>query len=867
MSFVTDDYKKAKKGNRAAFNNWIEPQLPTFGRLAFQLGVPLKELPNFQLLCLQQFQKELYQMDENQATVRLYQLMVERLSLHKTQVANREEPDVLGFEEDIELHKELQNLVTDQRIAIVFTYFHTNSFPTTSILIPKTEKEIEELITAGMQTLQEKLNLDHLQLKQRFSMLDKSYQRFTPPVPLAQESDNSTIEVASEKSKPNPVSQPVRKKTSFMLGAAFLFLATVVGVSFAMNEQPIDSGKSTEQQQPETITDEKLAEWREQYEDIKKTSPGRLGISAEQYEKLDYVERADEEMELVFSKEKVNSLKNNPLEMEATVNRLFRKIETPQGMVEALSRHSMLAAETEEFLIDYSVKTDELRGYVDELLIKYQSELKGIVVMEQLSSEKLIAQSHNYPEEVHLVAKALAEYNLMIIPHPNKERFRAIRSVNPLYGQNLINSDPYAFQYLSWLAGDPYMDDSGFLWSLEQVTEQLLAMEQALLEEGIDSSLFDAVDVTYQQMFWQLVKGSENTMIFDDNGTVKLEYRDAWNRIASSNPMAYIILPILKEMEASNWTASKSYDELEFHHLSDAVDMEKSGELANKLPNGNLAIEDELVDMKEFNYSRIKDLYNSFKTSYDLQLLAGVPPLDVLFMYHYANLIKDPKTQWYLLADSPFKPTLETYVQEWQPIPELTEKARWVELSAESFRQRIKEKVYIYPQVNMDEFEERMDLLLVTEKDQIWQIDYRHFEDYDLLDTNQQFVQRVENLYQAFAVDHEQKHLENAKPGEIAGVFFKAVEQQDIPTVKQLMLGLDMGDEEFVTFFEMHNLRPFSELAQLTFKTHFAPFVSSGHDGSIEIKYELNSHEGLFQQHFFMEKTKKGWRMANMNNY
>ncbi|EGA91136.1 hypothetical protein GPDM_01575 [Planococcus donghaensis MPA1U2] len=867
MSSAIDDYKKAQNGDDLAFNNWIEHKLPSFGRLAFQLGVSVSELPTFQRLCLLEFQKQLYQIEQNKAEVRLHQLMVEQLYQQKARAGNKEEPNVLGFTEDMELHRELQNLEIDQRIAIVFLYFHTASLSTTSGFIEKTEHQIEELVIAGMQILQEKLNLDQLQLKQRLSMLEKSYQRFTPPVPLAQENDNSTIEVALEKSKSSPISQPVRKKTSFILGAAFLFLATVVGVSFAMNEQPIDSGKSTEQQQPETITDEKLAEWREQYEDIKKTSPGRLGISAEQYEKLDYVERADEEMELVFSKEKVNSLKNNPLEMEATVNRLLRKIETPQGMVEALSRHSMLAAETEEFLIDYSVKTDELRRYVDELLIKYQSELKGIVVMEQLSSEKLMAQSHNYPEEVHLVAKALAEYNLMIIPHPNKERFRAIRSVNPLYGQNLINSDPYAFQYLSWLAGDPYMDDSGFLWSLEQVTEQLLSMEQALLEEGIDSSLFDAVDVAYQQVFWQLVKGSENTMIFDENGTVKLEYRDAWNRIASSNPMAYIILPILKEMEASNWTASKSYDELEFHHLSDAVDMEKSGELANKLPNGNLAIEDELVDMKDFNYSRIKDLYNSFKTSYDLQLLAGVPPLDVLFMYHYANHIKDPKTQWYLIADSPFKPTLETYVQEWQPIPELTEKARWVELSAESFKQRIKEKVYIYPQVNMDEFEERMDLLLVTEKDRIWQIDYRHFENYDLLDANQQFVQRVENLYQAFAIDYEQKHLENAKPGEIAGVFFKAVEHQDIPTVKQLMPGLDMTDEELLSYFEMYNLRPLSELAQLTFKTHFAPFVSTGHEGSVEIEYEMNTHEGLFQQHFFMEKTNKGWRMTAMNNY
>ncbi|EMF46640.1 hypothetical protein B481_1785 [Planococcus halocryophilus Or1] len=378
--------------------------------------------------------------------------------------------------------------------------------------------------------------------------------------------------------------------------------------------------------------------------------------------------------------------------MEATVNRLFRQIETPQGMVESLSRHSMLAAETEEFLINYSVKTDELRSYVDKLLMKYQQELKSTHVMGQLSPEKLMAQSDNYPEELQLVVEALPEYNLFVISHINEERFRTIRDINQLHMQQPIVGNPIASPFLSWLSGDPYMDDSGFLWPLENITQQLLSMEQALLEEGIDSSLFDAVDVAYQQMFWQLVKGSENTVIFDENGTVKVEYRDAWNRIASSNPMAYIMLPILEEMEASGWTASNSYEDLEFHHLSEAVDMEKSGELSNKLPNGNLAIEDELVDMKDFNYSRIKDLYNSFKTSYDLQLLAGVPPLDVLFMYHYANHIEDPKTQWYLLADSPFKPTLKTYLQEWQQIPELTEKARWVELSAESFKQRIKKK-------------------------------------------------------------------------------------------------------------------------------------------------------------------------------
>ncbi|MGB6408752.1 MAG: hypothetical protein WBF39_14830, partial [Planococcus donghaensis] len=277
MSSTTDDYLKAQNGDKTAFNNWIEHKLPSFGRLAFQLGVSVSELPTFQRLCLLEFQKQLFRIEENQAEVRLHQLMVEQLYQQQARAGNRQEPNVLGFPEDNELHRELQNLEIDQRIAIVFLYFHNVSLSKTSEFIEKTEHQIEELVIAGMQTLQERLNLDQLQLKQRLSMLEKSYQRFTPPVPLAQEIDNSTIEVALEKSKSSPISQPVRKKTSFMLGAAFLFLATVVGASFAMNEQPIDSGKSSEQQQSDAITDEKLAEWREQYEDIKKTSPGRLG--------------------------------------------------------------------------------------------------------------------------------------------------------------------------------------------------------------------------------------------------------------------------------------------------------------------------------------------------------------------------------------------------------------------------------------------------------------------------------------------------------------------------------------------------------------------------------------------------------------
>lgn len=867
MSLATGDYTKAQKGNEEAFDKWVEDKLPDLGRFAFQLGIPLKNLPEFQQLILQQFQKELDKTEENQAKVRLYQIVIEQLYKHDFDDENSEQANILSFQEDNELHLELQNLEKDQQISIVLIHFHSYSLATICRITEKTEQQIEELINTGTQSIQETLKLDQVQLKQRFSMLEKSYLRLVLPLPLEQEIHNLTEKVVSEKLKSSPVPQSTRKKTSFILGAACIFLATVVGASFAMNDQSTETKESAEQQEMETITDEKIEEWRNQYEDIKRTSPKRLGITEEQYKKFDYVKKADKEMALVFSEKAIESLKDNPIEMESKVNRLFRQIETPQGMVKSLSSHNMLSSETEDFLLQYTSKTGELRDFVDKLLIKYQSELEGIEDMEQLSTEKLMAQSHNYPEELQLIVRALPEYNQMIIVHPNKERFRAIRSVDLLYGQQLINSDPYASQYLSWLGGDPFLDDSGFLWSLEQITEQLLSMEQALLQEETDTSLYDGIDIAYQQIFWQLVKGTENTAIFDKNGTVKLEYQNAWNRIASSNPMAYIMLPILDEMEASGWTTSKSYEQLEFHHLSDAVDMEKSGELAAKLPNGDLMIEDALVDMKDFDYSRIKDLYNSFKTNHDLQLLAGVPPLDVLFMYHYANEIEDSETQWYLLADSPLKPALKVYQQQWRQIPKITEKARWVELSAESTKQRIKEKIYIYPQVNMDEFEEQLDLMLVSEKDHIWQIDYRHYESHDLLKGDQKFKQQVESLYNAFAVSHEQRYIENAKPSEIAGLFFKAIEEEDVPTMKQLVPGLDIADEEFLAFSEMYNLLPLSELVELTFKSHFTPFVSSGYDGSIETKYKMGTSESTHEQYFYMDKTEKGWRMRNIYKY
>lgn len=860
-----DEDKNAHLVNRIAVDKWIDNQLPTFGRFAYQLGVAVNDLPQVQQVCLHKLQKE-QQWTVDQVEVRLYQLVIEQTKGMANEATSSDPQHVLGFQEDSELHLALQKLERDHQIAIVLFYFHEMSTSTRLQITGKTDEVYAAGVTDGLRELAQLANLNQLELKQRLSMLAKSYQRFVPPRPLAGKVEIVNSQQMVTESVANlPMRTASKKKSATILVVTSLFLATIIGVSFMMNKEPTQ----IIEQQSEMITKEKIAQWRSDYEAIKKESPQRLGMTSKQYEKLSYVKQADVEIEKFFSSEGDNSPETSPIVLQDTWDRLVLKIETPQGMVDALARvNPMLQKDVEEVLKDYAGKTDELRRFADQLLLKYKRETQSAWVMGQLSPEKLLTEATNYPEELRLVIEALPEYNLFVAPHPQKQHFRTVRDIGRISQQNQVNSSWEAFQYLDFIAKDPYFDETGFLFPLEEIPYHLSAMEQSIIGAQEESSLLDEVEVAYHQLFWQLLKGHEAAPVFNEQGQVKPEYRTAWNNIATSNPLSYLMLPILKEMEASNWTESQAYRELKFHSLEDAVAMEQSGELADRLPNGNLSLENEVVDLTNFDYRRIEDLYKAFAATHDLQLLAGVSPLDVFFMYHYANKLEDPETQWYLLADSPLKPTLQVYKKQWQKIPELTEKAKWVELSDQIFKQRVKEKVYIYPQLemfNMEELDGRYDLLLVIDQKASWRIDYQLHQTRDLAGEDPSFLHTIEALYAKFDIDPQSKFLENTSPIEIAGLFLKAAEKNDIETMKKLTASPDEEDN-FQAFIDMFQFQPFTDCRHLTFRTHFAPEEQVKNAGSVEVKYEDGSDGNKMNYHFMLDKTPNGWRMSKLFN-
>ena len=98
-------------------------------------------------------------------------------------------------------------------------------------------------------------------------------------------------------------------------------------------------------------------------------------------------------------------------------------------------------------------------------------------------------------------------------------------------------------------------------------------------------------------------------------------------------------------------------------------------------------------------------------------------------------------------------------------------------------------------------------------------------------------------------------------------MFFKAVENKDIQTMRRLSTETEWTDEEYVYFLELHSFRPFSELAHLTFATNFSAWNSGDFTGRAEIEYASGPQDSLFKESFLMKKTEDGWRLAILNNY
>lgn len=871
-------FHKARRGDEASFAEWCKSRKSSIGQFGYQNGVPADKLFLYQQAIYQEFGKQLQETAIEQAEMKLYEQAISVLDGYRHSQPRSKAENLLHFAEDQETHNAIQQLPESGRLVFSLFYFHQKAQKEVAFLASQPLSEIDRELADALDFLTGALRLeDRGQTEKRIEFAGKSYSRIqiNTPEDLFDEAVEEVLEPASQtavqKAAPN-------RKVMALLAAAGIFLTGVVGASFVLNDEnpkvTASADRDGQDDQTEIVTDKMIQDWVAEYTRIRETSPERLGVDQEVYEELQYVKEADKRMKKVFSDEALKQIRNEPKRMQQIVDNLFRQIETPRGMEKSLHGSPLLIEDLDAFFASYALKTKELMELANGVLYRHQEKLAGAAKSGELAPENGLADWGKYPEEVERLMGSIEEQMLSVAVHPTESRFIARRNIEPLHGHpSLMGEDGFGNMYLYALSSEPYYDQSGLLMPVEMTAHHLSAMEMLLIGEAESSPIFKDYSDFLQNSFWMVLKGTEKDPVFDSKGVVQEHYQRAWKSLAhySTNTLIYIMLPIIEEMEASNWTESAHYEKLAYPDIMAVLQKERSGQLAEMLPNADLAVfENELVQMEKLDYSRVESLYTDFAKNYDPAVIEKSSPVDVFLLYYYANQQKDAETMWHLLVDDELKPDLKSYTAEWQQLPDIKEELQWIEATTDSVS-RVGGNLQLqfqYSSPSMDMNYVQPPVMETTDQ-HVWLLKNRISENYASAEEKAAYFKKAAQLYDELLSGGYAKTLAEAEPGVIGAAYLLAAEKKDYAVMKKLNVQSEHEplDGEFEASAEERIYPVLSEDKAYSFTSEYYQSMEGEVQGTFYVMDGAQDSASFSQEGFSMAKTAEGWKMTDLYFY
>ncbi|MDE4083995.1 hypothetical protein PO902_02825 [Planococcus maritimus] len=788
--------------------------------------------------------------------LRLYRAAAAELSRDP---AVHNDGSAIGFQEDRESHLALQSLPLNERMAAVLYLVNGYASSFTAQVLQLDERKLMELIDNAKQKIAERLSIeDPQELTQRMQFLEKSIKRIKLP-----ENEAPIDESPAADELPQEPIPKVKKPAIWLVVASIALLAGVVGSSFFFDSFRLPTASEASEGQ---LTQEMADEMEQQYAETRENAKQNLDMEEGQFAEFAYVAGADEEKDKLFSRGSLQQHKDDAELFTQQTKELVWMIETPKGMGESLANSGhMPIDEMDRFMQLYFEKTTELQAFAEDILKNNEDQLPE--TSEHYGEPQLLIEEipDASPELEQLLA-AWEEYGLRFrLVDPDRMHL-LVKNMDQLQQLPQFQTHPFAGMYLPLFMFHPYFDEQGWLVEPNHFIGAFDAMLYLLIDEPTESKLKTEIEVMYEQMFWQITKGAEHEIY--EGGVVKPEIRNLWKSLSSYDPLAAILLPVIDEMENSGWQQSDSLDNLEYGDSLEMLKLERQGELSSTLPNGDFPVESELVDLADFDYGRVKELYARFKQSYDTKLLAGVQPMDIYLLYFYANHQKDSETMYHLFADSELKPSLERYMADWTAVPELTENALWVEIQQE-MTQRIYKKVMIQPAVAYEEQDIKfhranpLQPALLTEQDHIWLVQYEQQEFSQGPDPELQ--EQGMKAYEMLA--SQEKLPENTSPLIVTYALLHAIDEENFVVANSLLS--DEAEEQEVEFWRdfasSHQVAGFQNLESMSF-TASDLNIQNDIEASLEILYETNQTEQWYE-HLQMALTPEGWRFELYPGY
>ena len=419
----------------------------------------------------------------------------------------------------------------------------------------------------------------------RMAFLKKSYDR----IPSSFDSEDVLRKIEEESQQSQSNSSPIRKKGTFFrsltvwaVGIASVFLFGVITAMVVMDQQ--EDGKELAATEG---VDAYIEVLQKEYAVEREKRREMLKLEEEKFEQLVFVQNADRQMAFLASASYRDILQNTEEEerrkrLRRELNEAVSRLQLPSEMVEDLISNPLVDNEqaSVHFVGAYHEKVQSLITVYDEILTENAEVMKNPKLESSIDKAQALMQSPNQlSQELQQVIDTMQEQSIEFYTNHNREEIQAryFASTPHKYLQQYLH--PNTQGYVGMLVQVPYTFGGTLLYSAQEIVPMLQEMEQTLLTVEKDYRLYSVLESHYIVVFNTLM---EQARVTDKQRRIDEEFRAPLKALAGSDrvtPLTYLVSPIVKELEASDWRESKSWDVLDYNDIQDMLVLARAGQL------------------------------------------------------------------------------------------------------------------------------------------------------------------------------------------------------------------------------------------------------------------------------------------------
>ncbi len=520
-------------------------------RFAIQCGISPKEAGKVTETVFRDIFRRLGEMTQEQLEER-YLLKSVLHELNGLTLADSPE-GLFPFEEDNELHRKIISLPHEVKVPFIFAQFHHKSISEIAAILDQTEQQAAHSIEEALMTI------DESNLEKKLEFLNTSYERLMPAYEksnIFNQDHQDTPPVQEERAKAVKRKPFILWSVGGVILIVLLFISVIRSDAYqrSSSEKFIENLKTSFQQE----LDERFA---------------LIGlIQPEENDGYRFLEIYANEPKKAFHrfivKLEKQIEKDGEIDREAathTYETLIHQLRLPSEMMEDLLDNPKTENREESirFLDELYMKINYLMTFYIEVLaineeVIWSSELNedGIVDL-----DRFLAKESNYPTELQKAIDGMATQSFYLTG------LKDVAPLFPQYGtpealevlQQKLHPDMKIYVYM--LTGES--ERVSYSGTFEEKMDALSYIEQELPKTKKSDELHQSLDSGYMWLFYSITGVYEQGGIYDQHLSIKPEFRERWQRIASrdeNNIVVQIMRELVKELEEQNWMAEMEYE-------------------------------------------------------------------------------------------------------------------------------------------------------------------------------------------------------------------------------------------------------------------------------------------------------------------